>query len=625
MLAQRLTPTELAAALVPRESWHPYPTAAERQPWEAIPASARQAHLDRAAQALAEPIPILPATSFLEFARNGNRNRYERVYFARRTRLCDLTVAECLEGQGRFVDGIVDLVWAIGEETYWGVPAHVGMQRAGVGLPDATEPTVDLFVGETAALLAWTIYLLGPRLDAVSPLIVPRVLAEVERRVLVPCLQHEDFWWMGFDGRSVNNWNPWCNSNWLTTALLLERDPERRLAAVAKSIRSIDRFLDPYPRDGGCDEGPGYWSRAGASLFDCLELLHGATNGRLDLYGEPLVGEIGRYIYRVQISGRYFVNFADAPALVSPSASLVYRYGQRLGDERLSELGAWCARQQDLLHRGVSDSIGRQLPALLGLAELTAAPAQPPLPREAWFPEIQVMVARDREGDDAGFQVAAKGGHNAESHNHNDVGHFIVHLDGRPVVVDAGVEAYTAKTFSSRRYEIWTMQSAYHALPTINGAMQAPGREFAARDVAWNANDRAVSLSLNLAGAYPAEARLRSWKRTVRLRRGECVEIEDAYVLEAAVPEISLGLLTPCDAVVESPGRIKLGERSLADDRVSGTAVLTYPADRLAATVEVLDLEDPGLQRTWGGRLCRLVLRASSPSLTGGWLLRFGR
>jgi hypothetical protein len=411
----------------------------------------------------------------------------------------------------------------------------------------------------------------------------------------------------------------------LTATLLLERDPERRLAAVAKSLRSIDRFLDPYPRDGGCDEGPGYWSRAGASLFDCLELLHNATNGSLDLYDEPLVGEIGRYIYRVQLADRYFVNFADAPALVSPSAGLVWRYGQRLGDARLAGLGAWSAQQQDLLHRGVGDSIGRQLPALLGLAELTAAPARPPLPRDAWFPEIQVMVARDREGESAGFQVAAKAGHNAESHNHNDVGHFIVHLDGRPVAVDAGVEAYTAKTFSSRRYEIWTMQSAYHALPTIGKVMQSPGREYAAREVDWSADDRGASLSIDLAGAYPTEARLRSWKRIVRLRRGESVAVEDAYLLETAVSEITVSLLTPCDAVIESPGRIHLKARPLAEERVSGKAVLTYPADRLTAEVEVLELEDPGLQRTWGGRLSRLILRASPPSLAGQWVLQFSR
>jgi hypothetical protein len=84
---------------------------------------------------------------------------------------------------------------------------------------------------------------------------------------------------MGFTDREVNNWNPWINSNWLASVLLLERDPQRRVRAFAKIARSLDRFIDAYPDDGGCDEGPSYWGRAGASLFESLELLHAATGG----------------------------------------------------------------------------------------------------------------------------------------------------------------------------------------------------------------------------------------------------------------------------------------------------------------------------------------------------------
>ena len=46
--------------------------------------------------------------------------------------------------------------------------AHLGHQQAGRGLPDTEEPQVALFSCETAALLAWTHYLLGARLDEAS-------------------------------------------------------------------------------------------------------------------------------------------------------------------------------------------------------------------------------------------------------------------------------------------------------------------------------------------------------------------------------------------------------------------------------------------------------------------------
>ena len=102
----------------------------------------------------------------LEYARNGNRSRFEAARDRRRNKLQSLVVAECVEGKGRFVDEIANGVWLISEETFWGVPAHLGAQKAGVGLPDVSEPIVELFSAETASLLAWTLYLLEPQLGA---------------------------------------------------------------------------------------------------------------------------------------------------------------------------------------------------------------------------------------------------------------------------------------------------------------------------------------------------------------------------------------------------------------------------------------------------------------------------
>ena len=228
MLSESYVHDHLGDLLIEREDWHPFPRAAERRAWEALPEGVRRAHLTRGERLLDHQWPQLPGTLFLEYARCGNRGRYERVCFGRRAALCDLVIAECMSGEGRFLDDIVNGIWTTCEETYWGVPAHVGVQKAGTGLPDAAEPTVDLFAAETASLLAWTLYLMDDRLDAVSPLVRPRICAEVERRLLEPCRARDDFWWMGFGNRRVNNWNPWVNSNWLTCVLLLEEDEERR-------------------------------------------------------------------------------------------------------------------------------------------------------------------------------------------------------------------------------------------------------------------------------------------------------------------------------------------------------------------------------------------------------------
>ncbi|GIV78414.1 MAG: heparinase [Litorilinea sp.] len=633
MLAERYPEARLAAALIPRDRWHPYPTASQRDAWEALPDPVRAQNIRLGEALLNHTWPALSATLFLEYVRIGNRRNYERQHFARRGALGNLVVAECLEGKGRFLDDIVNGIWALCEESYWGVPAHVRMQRAGVGLPDTAEPTVDLFAAETGALLAWCSYLLGPQLDSISPLINQRIQREVQQRILTPCLERDDFWWMGFGQRRVNNWNPWVNSNWLTCTLLLEADPARRLAAVAKILRSLDKFIDPYPRDGGCDEGPSYWGRAGASLFDCLELLHSATDGEIHVYDEPLIQEIGRFIYRVQIADDYYINFADAPALVYPDGALIYRYGQRIGDPEMMALGAWRAAREWAAFRQLREpkehvptSMGRRLPALFLAEELQeqerSGRAYPPLPRDVWLPEIQVMVARDQARSSAGLFVAAKGGHNEESHNHNDVGNAIVYVEGRPVIVDAGVETYTAKTFSAERYTIWTMQSAYHTLPTIDGVMQAPGRDFAARDVHYSVDEAQASLHLDIAGAYPPEAKLERWARTVTLHRGREVVIQDGYRLTAPAGEITLSLVTPCQVEQPSPGVLHLTPAPLPEGRMAGAAQVHYGADAFQVELETIPIHDERLGGIWGDHLTRVILRAVNPPQEATWALR---
>jgi hypothetical protein len=622
---RELYPQErIAKVLIPQEKWRPWPTWRDRQAWEGLPESVRKDLINNGEQCLGYQWPSLPATLFLEFAREGNRSRYEKVHFDRRYALTHLLIAECVEGKGRFLDDIANGVWVLCEESFWGVPAHVGAQKAGSGLPDPAEPVVDLFAAETGESLAWTHYLLGEQLDKVSPLIRNRIRLEMDRRILTPCLTRDDFGWMGFAGGRVNNWNPWCNASWLTCTLLVEPDSDRRIASVAKIVRSLDHFLDAYADDGGCDEGPGYWGRAGASLFDCLELLHSVTDGQVNVYDRPLIQEIGRYIYRVHIADDYFVNFADASGKAHPPADLVHRYGKRIGDDRLAGFGAYLhSRIQEGFVGARNYSVGRYLPEVLHAAELKATESKAPLPRDVWLDGIQVMTARCRDGISDGFFVAAKGGHNAESHNHNDVGNFIVYMNGRPILIDIGVETYSRKTFSSRRYEIWTMQSAWHNLPTIGALMQSPGGQFAARGVRYEADDDHAQLQLDIVGAYPKQAGLESWVRTIRLDRGKHVAITDDYTLEKPANEITLSLVTPCEVSVQETGRLRLVTADGAEPPVAMQVL--YDGSRLSPVLETVPVEDGRLRSVWPEKLTRILLKAEKPAMQDKWTMRIER
>jgi hypothetical protein len=163
------------------------------------------------------------------------------------------------------------------------------------------------------------------------------------------------------------------------------------------------------------------------------------------------------------------------------------------------------------------------------------------------------------------------------------------------------------------------MQSAYHSLPTIDGVMQSAGRAFAARNVHYEADDAAAALTLDIAGAYPPQARLKRWWRTVTFRRGQSVEIVDDFELEVEVGEITLSLLTPCQVDMGTPGQVILSKASLPAGRRTGSGTLTYDAARLSVAMERIPLDDAQLSRVWGDALARLVFRADQPPLQDRW------
>ena len=152
---------------------------------------------------------------------------------------------------------------------------------------------MDLFGAETAANLSLVHYLVGSRLDQVSPLITHRIQREAKRRILDPAFLRDDFWWMwkGNEGTGhrLNNWNPWINSNLIVTNLLLEQDPGRRISALVKICKSLDQYLSDYSTDGACEEGPGYWGASAACYFDCCNVLTSATGGVVNVLANPFI------------------------------------------------------------------------------------------------------------------------------------------------------------------------------------------------------------------------------------------------------------------------------------------------------------------------------------------------
>jgi len=114
------------------------------------------------------------------------------------------------------------------------------------------------------------------------------------------------------------------------------------------------------------------------------------------------------------------------------------------------------------------------------------------------FSFYQVLSLRSIQGSSKGLFLGAKGGNNDENHNHNDVGNFVLYLDGEPAIIDVGVATYTNRTFGKDRYKLWYMQSQWHNLPSINGVMQHEGGQYKAKMYHLNPLQMAVNFNWTL-------------------------------------------------------------------------------------------------------------------------------
>jgi hypothetical protein len=517
----------------------------------------------------------------------------------------DLVLAESVEGRGRFSDAILDGIWSICEETFWGLPAHTGMQKAGKGLPDASDPVVDLFAAETASVLAWADYFAGAALQKISPLVHQRIYAEVDRRIFTPIVSAK-YEYMGYGNfqAKVNNWAPWIMSNYITAALLLEKDSNKRGDAILLGMKYTDQYLNGLGDDGAGDEGPLYWFAAGGTVFDALNLLYDASGGRISLFNELFIQRMGAYVYRTHIAGRYFINIADAIPEIDADGTMLYRYGKATGDEAMKGFGSWAAHHIDKKVGVGTERFfkSRTLYNLVSARECAAFPEALPAPAPTWFPDIQLMICHLSNG----LFIAAHGGNNGESHNHNDVGDFIIYADGEPMIIDAGAGAYTARTFSSDRYKLWFNTSSYHNLPTINGKQQGAGSSFTANDVRYLADRGAVDLHMDLAKAYDPSAGILSWVRDVHADlRGGVIVVGDRYRMKADGNRVVQSLMTVCETDLSMPGKLTFLMPS------GGKIFVDYDAGKWSVSkdsVALTEPEDEKIRNSWHGRAIWRIL-----------------
>ncbi len=517
---------------------------------------------------LKSPVRALPFSLYKIFEQSGSRKEYEKEYFERRGRLNTFAILSLVYNREEHIHALEDILWAICDEYTWSLPAHLGghslaivenvnakAETDGKVKPSLWEHsrTVDLFAAETGFALAEILSLLEGKL---SPLVVYRARNEIRKRILEPyCEMNTPFWWESY----TNNWAAVCAGSIGAAAMYLIEDDAMLAPIIAKLMDTMECFLSGYEADGACTEGLGYWSYGFGFFTAFASLLRQRTGGKMDLFNSEKVWQIALFQQKCFLSENKIISFSDG------SVETTYRKGLthylkslyeevEIPDEKYAagfhadHCYRWSHSIRDLVWSNSSYPSGR-----FGEATYYLEDSQ-------WF------IARKVLGDHTVCFVA-KGGHNNEPHNHNDVGNFLLHADGETLLADTGAGEYTKQYFGPERYTFFCNSSEGHSVPVIEGRYQSVGAEYRAKILEVKTSKECDRLSMDIAKAYDSK-NLKSLVRSFTFdKTGDTLlRITDSFNFESAPSSVMERFISFHKPEVREKGKVRLSGKKAGVD-----------------------------------------------------------
>jgi len=338
----------------------------------------------------------------------------------------------------------------------------------------------------------------------------------LRRRIITPYLKscqendRENQWIT-----STSNWNSVCTSGSVFVILATSERLEERLAAIGSALNSMKHYLSGLGDDGYCSEGIGYWGYGFGHYLYLAQILSDYTEGQIDLFTfhhPEKLKRVARFPENFMIQNGVFPAFSDNN-IKNPSsfgnfakAMTAHYYGSSwpfntVHEQATEQLIQWSTLADD--HEGYV----------------------PDLPDHSYFEHSGVVTSRGRQP--VPFSIALKTGHNAENHNHNDVGSYSLILGDDLIAGDIGKPVYIAGAFSSKNK---ARSSWGHPVPEVDGKLQSKGASFHGAIESTEFSKNSDRITMDIRPAYEVDA-LRKLIRVIENdKSGEgCVTIEDTF------------------------------------------------------------------------------------------------
>ncbi|HOF18087.1 MAG TPA: heparinase II/III family protein [Phycisphaerae bacterium] len=350
-------------------------------------------------------------------------------------RIMDLLIAHHIDRNQAFRDRAIEELKTLAGWSTWTDPCHKGL-------------TVDLCTAEAAVGAVVGLDWLWEDLGEADRL---RVLQAVRKRAVegyAKAVASREWW-----SECYHSWNAVVNSGCGLAALALSDDEPAARQAYKLARSRLKHFFDALGREGGWDEGTGYW---GFALRYVVLLAEAAR--RLDddqtIYharGMDTTGLFGVYF----TPNGHPASFGDNPSV--PLFGAFYLLAQHYG---LREVAWWLdtyAFHHDVATSGwASAGLG-----LLFRPGDTEPPGEPELQTVKVFNEIGWAALADHWPRPRMY-LAVKAGDLSANHSQRDMNSLQLQVDGEMLLTDPGAVPHSLSYSSRDRDSFYEAQACAH-------------------------------------------------------------------------------------------------------------------------------------------------------------------
>jgi len=367
-------------------------------------------------------------------------------------RLLDLLISHHISANTAYRDRAMEELKNLISWTSWVDPCHRGVPA-------------DLCTAEAA--VAATVGLDWLWDDLTSPDRL-RVVKAIRTKAIDPYIEAVDkkVWWY----TTYHNWNAVLNGGCGLAALALSDEYSAAMNAVNAARSGLKPFFSALGREGGWDEGTGYWGFAMRYLLMFGEAVSRLCDDRSIIHQRGM-DATGLFPVYFSPNGRP-ASFGDNSTVPLHGALylLTKHYGMR-------EITWWLDTHS--FRRDVNTSGW----SAAGLAMLfrpidAESPRDPNLRPVKVFHEIGWAAMADKWPKPSMY-VAAKTGDLSANHSQHDMNSIQLQVDGEMLLTDLGEGRYGRKYFSQDRGEFYEVQAHAHNTVVIaerDHAIHAQGR-----------------------------------------------------------------------------------------------------------------------------------------------------